>query len=47
MPFSLVGSVGVTVEFDYQTGAEANEIPDVVTERMLPSKLVAAELSAA
>jgi hypothetical protein len=46
LPFSLVSSVGVPVEFHHQVGAEANEVPDVVSKRMLPSELMSAELAA-
>jgi len=47
LSLSLVVSMGVPIEFDHKTGAEANEVPDVVTKGMLPSELVAAELSTA
>ena len=44
LPFSLVVSVTVAIEFNNQASAEANEVPYVVPKYMLPSKFVAAHL---
>jgi len=47
LPVLLVASMSVAIDFDNQAGAETNEVPDVVPEGVLPSELVAADLSAA
>ena len=43
-PLSLVVSMCVAIEFDYKAGGEANEVRDVLAQRMLPAELVAVQL---